>query len=115
MKSETTILSFARAVERPNGPGLFAALDRASLRADRCRSGLYRLRAPTGRTVYVEERPHGASGRSTWVVHADAFGADAPRQITCGTIARVLIAIRAALEGEPGTQAGATSRYLTAL
>ena len=101
MRAETTVLSIAGSTERPAAVGLVAALDRASLKADRCRSGLYRLRSSSGRTVYVEERPHGASGRASWVVHVDAFGAEAPRQIPCPTIARVLIAIRAGIAGDP--------------
>src|SRR5262245_15785701 len=99
MREKTILLATEWSTPPPAADDLVALLERASLSADLRQPGLYRLRSPTGRVVYVEEQPHGASGRLSWVVHADAFGGQAPRQIPCATIARVLIAIRAALAG----------------
>jgi hypothetical protein len=98
MREKTTVRSIERSTREPAAESLAAALARANLTAERGGAGLYRLRSPAGRTVYVEARPHGTSGRTTWLVHVDSFGAEAPRQVPCATIGCVLIAVRGALD-----------------
>jgi hypothetical protein len=100
VKENTTARSIAGSTRRPAADGLVAALGRARLTFERRGDGLYLLRAPSGRRIYVAERAHGASGRSAWLVFDDGFGAEAPRQIPCATIARTLIAIRSALAAD---------------
>jgi hypothetical protein len=98
MQAQTTI----RPIEQSTPPAtgeLAAALGRANLTFERRDGGLCLLRAPCGRRVYVEERAHGLSGRASWLVHVDGFGAEAPRQLPCATIGQALIAVRMALSG----------------
>src|SRR5215213_1531220 len=99
MREKTMVRSIERSTSAPAADDLAAALARASLSAAPCGAGIYRLRSPAGRTVYVEARSHGASGGATWLVHADAHGREAPRQLPCATIGAVLIAVRGALAG----------------
>ena len=92
------------------GADLLLALSRAGLSLERCGAGLLRLRAPSGRTVYVEERPHGCSGRASWLVHVDPFGTVAARQVPCATVGAVLIAVRSALAGVAPARLAAVRR-----
>ena len=96
MREKTIVPSTEPSTREGSAEELAATLVRARLIAERPQPDLYRLRSPASRTVYVEEQRHGAGERTTWVVHADAFGGQAASQVPCATIARVLIAIRAA-------------------
>lgn len=59
---------------------------------------LLRVRAPAGRTVYVQEVTRANAG-SAWIVYADGVGREAARQYTCPTADLALYRITAEVLG----------------
>ncbi|HZQ99471.1 MAG TPA: hypothetical protein VFC93_11730 [Chloroflexota bacterium] len=78
---------------------LAAALAARGIPAQPVGAALTRIRARDGRSIYVEERRHGAG--TSWLVYADGLGREAPRQYACPTLALALHRIESELSLPP--------------